>query len=312
MIRRPPVATLLASLIAHGGALAIVFFLVSGESNPGVLFIDLETLLEREAPVKGTEPKLADAGGATTDAGGATKRASAGSTRPAGRDAGRSGAAGPAATALPSPLTPPALPEPERAPAREPAQASPEVSRQPEPAAIVPAREAAPDVAARSEASMPPAVPRANPGTAVGERATVTPEPGEGRGGGGSSEAGTSTGAGGAGGGGGTAVASGGPAGGAPGAEYGGYLAQMRRRLMEAVQYPQPARSRGLSGTVTLDILIGANGAIGNVSVTRSSSHPLLDEAALEAARSLAPQPFPKGLAPRPLRVRLPVVFDLQ
>ncbi len=81
---------------------------------------------------------------------------------------------------------------------------------------------------------------------------------------------------------------------------------------MEAVRYPQPARSRGLSGTVTLDILIGPNGAIGNVSVTRSSSHPLLDEAALEAARSLAPQPFPKGLAPRPLRVRLPVVFDLQ
>ena len=80
------------------------------------------------------------------------------------------------------------------------------------------------------------------------------------------------------------------------------YLAQMRRRLMEAIRYPQPARSRGLIGTVTLDILIGPNGAIGNVSVTRSSSHPLLDEAALEAARSLAPQPFPKGLAPRPLR----------
>jgi periplasmic protein TonB len=159
---------------------------------------------------------------------------------------------------------------------------------------------------------MSPAEPPANPGSAVGERATAAPEPGAGRGGGGSSEAGTSTGAGGAGGGGGTAVASGGPAGGAPGAEYGGYLAQMRRRLMEAVQYPQPARSRGLSGTVTLDIFIGPNGAIGNVSVTRSSSHPLLDEAALEAARSLAPQPFPKGLAPRPLRVRLPVVFDLQ
>ena len=305
MIRRPPVATLLASLIAHGGALAIVFFLVSGESHPGVLFIDLEALSEREAPVKGTEPRLAEAGGAT-------KRASAGSARPAGRDASRSGPAGPAATTLPSPLTPSAPPEPERAPAREPAQPSPDISRQPEPAAIVPAREAAPDVAARSDASTSPPEPPANPGNAVGERATVTPEPGEGRGGGGSSEAGTSTGAGGAGGGGGTAVASGGPAGGAPGAEYGGYLAQMRRRLMEAVRYPQPARSRGLSGTVTLDILIGPNGAIGNVSVTRSSSHPLLDEAALEAARSLAPQPFPKGLAPRPLRVRLPVVFDLQ
>jgi protein TonB len=106
-------------------------------------------------------------------------------------------------------------------------------------------------------------------------------------------------------------MASGGPTG-APGAEYGGYLAQMRRRLMEALRYPAPARNRGLSGTVTLDISIASSGAIADVSVTRSSSHPLLDEAALEAARSLAPQPFPQGLAPKPLRVRLPVVFDLQ
>jgi protein TonB len=302
VIHRPPVTTLLASLIAHGGAVATLFFLVSGESHPGVLFIDLEGMSEREAPVAGAEPKLAAAGGAT-------KRASAGSARPAGRDAGRSGPAGPEELPLSSPLTPPALPEPERARERDAVHASPEVSRQPEPAvAIVPAREAAPDVAPGSEANAPPVEPRANPSSAVGERATGTPDPSGGRGG--APDAGTSAGRGGAGGG--MAVASGGPAGGSPGAEYGGYLAQMRRRLMEALRYPPPARSRGLSGTVLLDISIESNGAIANVSVTRSSSHSLLDEAALEAARSLAPQPFPKGLAPRPLRVRLPVVFDLQ
>jgi len=80
----------------------------------------------------------------------------------------------------------------------------------------------------------------------------------------------------------------------------------------EALRYPLPARSRGLTGTVHLEIFIKPDGAISTVSVTNSSSHPLLDEAALDAVRSLAPQPFPKGLAPRPLRVRLPVVFDLQ
>ena len=80
---------------------------------------------------------------------------------------------------------------------------------------------------------------------------------------------------------------------------------------MDALRYPPPARSRGLQGTVYLEIFIKSDGAIGDVSVTSSSSHPLLDEAALEAVRSLAPQPFPKGLKPRPLRVRLPVVFDL-
>ena len=302
MRHRPPVATLLASLAAHGGAVAILFFLVSGESHPGALFIDLETLSERDAPVAGAAPQVAEAGGAT-------KRAPTGSARPAGRDAARSGPARPPAPALPSPVTPAAPPEPERAPEREALPGPPEVVRQPERAvAIVPAGETVPDVAARSEVSAAPAEPHANPAGAVGERAAAPPEPGGTRRG--TADSGTPGGPGGAGGG--AAVASGGPAGGAPGAEYGGYLAQMRRRLMEALRYPPPARSRGLSGTVLLDISIESNGSIGNVSVTRSSSHPLLDDAALEAARSLGPQPFPKGLTPRRLRVRLPVVFDLQ
>src|SRR4029453_5083106 len=110
----------------------------------------------------------------------------------------------------------------------------------------------------------------------------------------------------------GSGVALGGPAGGAPGAEYGGYLNAVRRRILEALRLPPPPRSRGLKGTVQLEIFIQPDGAISTVSVTGSSSHPLLDEAAVEAVRSLAPQPFPKGLTPRPLRVRLPVVFDLQ
>jgi protein TonB len=297
---RPPLATLLASLAAHGGAVALLFFLVSGESHPSVLFIDLETLSERGAPVAAAAPQPAKSGGAT-------ERTSKGSARPAGRDAARSGLAWPPAPALPSPVVPAAPPEPPRAPEREAAPAPPEVPPQQAPAvAIVPAREAAPDIAARSEASASPAEPPVNRGDTAGERAAAAPEQSGGRGGGSAAPGGPG------GAGGGTAVASGGPAGGALGAEYGGYLNQMRRRLMEALRYPPPARSRGLSGTVLLDISIGSNGVIGDVSVTRSSSHPLLDEAALEAARSLAPQPFPKGLKPRPLRVRLPVVFDLQ
>jgi protein TonB len=107
-------------------------------------------------------------------------------------------------------------------------------------------------------------------------------------------------------------VAPGGSPSGAPGAEYGPYLAGVRRRFLEALKYPPPARSRGLTGIVQLDVSIKPNGAIGSVSVASSSSHPLLDEAALEAMRGLPPQPFPKGLTPRELRVRLPVVFDLQ
>ena len=166
---------------------------------------------------------------------------------------------------------------------------------------------------ARSEASTGAAEPRTELGGTTAARTAPTAEGdsgGRAPSGPGSGAPGAGSGSGGAGGG--TAIASGGPAGGAPGAEYGSYLAGVRRRFLEALRYPPSARSRGLKGTVHLEIFIKSDGAIGNVSVADSSSHPLLDEAALEAARSLAPQPFPKGLTPRPLRVRLPVVFDLQ
>ncbi len=302
MIQRSAVATLLASLAAHGGVVAILFFLTSGESHPSVLFVDLEAIEERGTPGATAASGPAAGGGDTT-------RASSGSSRPAGRDSGRSSTArqSPPVPVLSPPVTPSVSAEPVREP--EVAQAPTQDSRQPELAvAAVPAREAAPDLAPRSEPSPSQADPRANTGSS-GERMTSTSELG------GGGRAALSSGASGADpgrAGAGTALGSGGPAGGVAGAEYGSYLAEVRRRILDALQYPPPARSRGLTGTVYLEIFIKSNGAIADVSVTGSSSHPLLDEAALEAVRGLAPQPFTKGLAPRPLRVRLPVVFDLQ
>lgn len=296
---RLPAATLLASIAAHGGAVALLFVLTSGESHPSVLFVDLEALEEREAP-------LAAAGSAA--GGGAAKRVSTGSARAAGRDGGRSGPArSPVpAPAVSSPVTSSTPPEPASVREREEAQPANQETRQPESAvAIVPAREVPPDVAA----SPSPGAPREDAGSASDERVTSTSEPG---GGGRAAPAPGTSGAGPGGASGGTALASGGPPGGAPGAEYGSYLAGVRRRILDALRYPPPARSRGLTGTVYLEIFIKSDGAIGDVSVTGSSSHPLLDEAALDAVRSLQPQPFPRGLKPRPLRVRLPVVFDLQ
>src|SRR6267378_3264987 len=63
VIQRPPLATLLGSLVAHGGVLAILFFLVSEETHPGVLLIDLEAVSERDAPAE----SRASSGGATGD-----------------------------------------------------------------------------------------------------------------------------------------------------------------------------------------------------------------------------------------------------
>jgi protein TonB len=103
------------------------------------------------------------------------------------------------------------------------------------------------------------------------------------------------------------------PGAGAGGAtEYGAYLTGLRERVQAALRYPPVARRRGLSGTVHIELTIAPGGAIETVTLVRSSSHGVLDDAAVEAVRALGRHPFPPHLAARPLRVRLPVVFALQ
>ncbi|MBI4591774.1 MAG: energy transducer TonB [Candidatus Rokubacteria bacterium] len=95
-------------------------------------------------------------------------------------------------------------------------------------------------------------------------------------------------------------------------AEFGPYLAGFRRRIQESLHYPPAARRRGLGGTVQLEIELLPTGKVASVVVRSSSSHAILDEAALDSVTRLSPVPFPPGLAPRPLKVRLPIVFELQ
>jgi protein TonB len=94
--------------------------------------------------------------------------------------------------------------------------------------------------------------------------------------------------------------------------QYSGYLATFRRRIQEALLYPLAARRRSLSGIVQLEVVIAPTGAVGHVAVHASSSHPLLDEAAVETVRRLPALPFPAGVPPRTLTVRIPVVFRLE
>ena len=96
------------------------------------------------------------------------------------------------------------------------------------------------------------------------------------------------------------------------GAEYGPYLTALRQRIQQSVRYPASARRRGIGGTVNVEILILPNGAVGDVQVLASSTHEVLDAAALETIRSLPRIPLPLDVPARPLRVRVPVVFQLQ
>lgn len=99
--------------------------------------------------------------------------------------------------------------------------------------------------------------------------------------------------------------------GGDPGARYAAYLQRWRDRIQAALRYPPAARRRSVAGTVHLEITLDPAGRVREARVVRSA-HPLLDEAALESVRALGPEPFPPDLPPRPLRVRLPVVFALE
>ena len=94
--------------------------------------------------------------------------------------------------------------------------------------------------------------------------------------------------------------------------DYAGYYDTLRRRIHESLRYPPAARRRGAAGTVVVDAEIEPTGVVGRVTLVASSSHATLDEAALEAVRGLPRVPFPSGVQPRRLRVRLPVVFELR
>jgi TonB family protein len=95
-------------------------------------------------------------------------------------------------------------------------------------------------------------------------------------------------------------------------AEYAGYYALLRRRVFESLTYPPVARRRSLSGTVQLELEIQPTGVISRVEVAASSSHRVLDDAAVDTVRNVGRVPFPPDLRPRVLRVRLPVVFALR
>ncbi len=94
--------------------------------------------------------------------------------------------------------------------------------------------------------------------------------------------------------------------------EFGPYLARFRQRIQESVVYPLAARRRGLDGRVEIELVLEPSGRIRDIAVVSSSSHALLDDAAVEAVRSLQPQPLPEHPKRQTLRVRLPVVFQLR
>lgn len=75
--------------------------------------------------------------------------------------------------------------------------------------------------------------------------------------------------------------------------------------------YPAFARRRRLEGTVVIHFTIGRSGALLAASVSRPAPHAVLDQAALDAVRSLAFPPAPDTVAGASFTYDVPVVFQL-
>lgn len=82
---------------------------------------------------------------------------------------------------------------------------------------------------------------------------------------------------------------------------------QLKKLDAEGRFYPAEAISRGLEGEVIVLLVIDENGQVVATRVEQGSGHPILDEAALRAARSLSSLP-----ADAPRQTVLPVRFRLR
>jgi len=270
-----------------------------------LLHAGLIALLLAWSAVDWTRPLFVDLGERAESPGSPTGEPSgARSARPAGQ------AAGPAlpparASARPEPVAPVASGGPASAPAPPPV--APAVPPAPPALAIAPEPVAEP-------ATTPAPAPAAVPPAPSASSAVSASDSGSGAVAGGGAQT-RGDGDRGSGGGPGASLALVTPGAGGSGAappEYGAYLRQFRQRVQESLVYPLAARRQGLGGTVELHVWLEATGRVRDVQVARSSSHRVLDDAAVEAIRRLGPVPFPESLPRRPLLVRIPLVYELR
>lgn len=82
-------------------------------------------------------------------------------------------------------------------------------------------------------------------------------------------------------------------------------LAEIRRRIQQALVYPPSARQRGLTGVSELEFVIGVDGRAADITLVGSSGHRILDRAAQRSVEAAGVLPRVYG------RLSVPVRFDL-
>jgi periplasmic protein TonB len=87
--------------------------------------------------------------------------------------------------------------------------------------------------------------------------------------------------------------------------------AEPRYRSNPKPQYPIPSLRRQEEGVVFLNVVVRADGSPAEVSLNRSSGHPLLDQAALDVVRHWTFEPARAAGVPVSSKLDVPVRFSL-
>jgi len=81
--------------------------------------------------------------------------------------------------------------------------------------------------------------------------------------------------------------------------KYASYMEAWRQKVERIgnLNYPDEARRRRLSGNLLLDVAIGADGSLEDITLRRSSGHKVLDDAAIRIVKLAAPfSPLPDSI----------------
>lgn len=96
----------------------------------------------------------------------------------------------------------------------------------------------------------------------------------------------------------GSSTARGGPSGAVQRQMEVSYAQLLLTRLQRAIVYPRRAQRRALEGVVRVEVVLAPSGQLRRVALTASSGHDILDQAALDLVRRVAPfPPVPATLA---------------
>jgi len=90
------------------------------------------------------------------------------------------------------------------------------------------------------------------------------------------------------------------------------YQRLIKQKIEENKRYPLLARNKGIEGLVWLKFVILRNGQLKDIKVVKSSSHQILDKAAIESIKKANPfPPFPEEIRERSLTMSICLCFEL-